>query len=126
MKMPQRLIVLVTCITIVVLFLVVGIPVLASVFQLPSVTPIASIPNAHIVYLSDNSKAPINDFTSATRLSQQLGAQNVSSWDDVLKADQTRHIDALIIDSSALAKVDKSWSANAFRRGTVIATFNLN
>jgi hypothetical protein len=63
---------------------------------------------------------------SAARLNQQLGAQLVSTWEQVIEADQAARIDALIVDSSALSNVDKSWVANAYRRVTVIAGFNIS
>lgn len=108
------------------LLVTISIPVLASVFQLPSVSPLPAIPEARIVYLANNPEASSNDFTSPIRLNQRLGAEIAHNWDEVIHADQTDRIDALIIDSSVLSTVDQAWVANAYRRGTVIAGFNIN
>jgi hypothetical protein len=35
-------------------------------------------------------------------------------------------IDALVIHNSALTEVDKNWLMNAYQRGTVVATFNVD
>jgi hypothetical protein len=106
--------------------LIVGIPVLASIFQLPIVAPASVPPDARIVYLTNNIDAPASDLTSAARVTQALGAQPVNSWNAVLEADQASPIDAIIIDASALSMVDKSWASYAYRRGTVIAGFNIS
>lgn len=105
--------------------LIIAFPTLASIFRLPAVASLPSPPNARIIYLTHTPDTPINTFTSAARLNQHLGAQIARTWQEVVEADQAERLDALVIDTSALPGVDKGWVANAYRRGTVIAGFNI-
>lgn len=105
--------------------LIVAFPALAPALRLPTVPSLPAPPNARIIYLINTPHTPLNAFTSSARLNQQLGAQITSTWQEVVEADQTAPIDALVIDASALSSVDKDWVANAYRRGTVIAGFSI-
>lgn len=105
--------------------LIVAFPTVVPVLRLPPVPSLPVPPNARIIYLTNTPDTPLNTFTSAARLNEQLGAQLASTWQEVIEADQSGRIDALIIDTSALSSLDKEWVANAYRRGTVIAGFNI-
>jgi hypothetical protein len=54
-----------------------------------------------------------------------IGAQIASTWEQVQAIDSAEPIDALIIDASAQDMVERDWLADAYRRGVVVAAFNL-
>ncbi len=79
-----------------------------------------------VVFLGAEEAASANGLVTAERLSQSFGAIAVSNWDQVVSITQAEVIDALIIDRSALEKVDREWVARNYRQGVTIAGIDLN
>lgn len=78
-----------------------------------------------IVYLLADDTRVANSPMAPFNLQEKLGAQVVYTWEEVLAHAQAAPIGVLIIHDSALPLVDRVWIANAYRRGVVIAGFNL-
>jgi hypothetical protein len=90
----------------------------------PITVPWATPPDYRIVYLVND---PSVDTTtlSPSRLEAILGTHAVTSWEEVLSLDNVTPIDALIIHNSAISQVDSAWLSQAYRRGVVIAVFDV-
>lgn len=78
-----------------------------------------------VVYLAGNQAATAEELAATTRLEEALDAQTVTTWDEVLGLDKAGPLAALVIHDSALPLVDDDWLAQAYRRGAVIAVFNV-
>lgn len=115
-------------------FFLLGLVVLIELFKLnisqPLRTNTVALPWDHppeyrIVYLVAAQGVSPDSLLAPSRLEATLGARTAHTWNDVLAFNQSGAIDALIIHDSALSLVDRDWLAVAYRRGVVIAAFNL-
>lgn len=84
-----------------------------------------SLTGQNIVYLLAADSLVPDSPISPTRLQDKLGAKVARTWDEAIAIDKSTPINALIIHDSALSQVDRAWLANAYRRGVVMAGFNL-
>lgn len=90
-------------------------------FTLPWTTP----PNFRVVYLAADRGLTNTRSKAPMLLKNALSAETVNNWHQVLDADQTRQIDALIIDKSALSEVNKQELQALYSRGAVVAMFDV-
>lgn len=89
--------------------------------KLPWTTP----PNYRIIYIIPDRAIVKNSIVVPSRLEEVLGANTVTSWNDVLEQNRRDPIEALVIHNSAISQVDKAWLTDAYRQGVVIAVFNV-
>lgn len=89
---------------------------------LPWTTP----PNFQIVYLVVDPAVLEQSRLAPSRLREVLGAHLATSWEEVIILNRERPVEALIIHKSAVPLLDSDWLAEAYRKGVVIATFNVD
>lgn len=89
------------------------------------VSHLDSVPRGQVVYLIGDQAAAAEDLATPARLKEALTAQTVSTWDDVVTLDNASPLAALVVHDSAWPLVDGDWLAQAYRRGVVIAVFNI-
>lgn len=90
--------------------------------ELPWTTP----PDFQIVYLVADPAALEQSRVSPARLEAVLGVRVATSWEDTLALNRQRPIEALLIHGSAIPLVNSDWLAEAYRKGVVIAAFNVD
>jgi hypothetical protein len=113
--------------TLLVLILVgIGIVFSADALASTNVPQPLSTHSGHIVYLT-SSKTPTSpdNLIAPEHMQTAIGAQIASTWEQVQTIDSAEPIDALIIDASARDMVERDWLDDAYRRGVVVAAFNL-
>ncbi len=96
-------------------------PISADAVTLPWDAP----PPYRIVYLVAEEAVTADSPVAPSQLKATLGAQTAYSWSEVLALNNISSIDALIIHDSALPLVDRNWVSDAYRRGVVVAAFNV-
>lgn len=80
-------------------------------------------PSHNVVYLASQQSA--GDLTPQ-RLATDLGAQIVTTWQDVLTAHANAEIDALIIDPGSISLVDWDWVKPKYRVGLMVVGINVH
>lgn len=96
----------------------------AGVYE-PIILPWTTPPDYRVVYLVSDRAALEQSMVAPSRLEEILGVRTVTSWKEVIEQDRQGPIDALIIHNSAISAVDKTWVKKAYRKGAVIAVFNV-
>lgn len=91
----------------------------------PISLPWSEPPDYRITYLISKKAVTTNSFLSPSLYLEYLNAQTTYSWDEVIQLDDTQPIDAIIIDNSAIDLVDVNWLRTAYRKGVVVAFFNV-
>ena len=79
--------------------------------------------NHHVVYLAAQVSA--GDLTPQ-RLTTDIGASVVTTWQEVISANSNMELDALIIDPGSLSLVDWEWLKSKYRVGLVVVGINIH
>ncbi len=85
-------------------------------------------PIYHIAYLLDRDAEFENEFVRPENLLKDLVTHQVDiaySWQDLMQIQARKPLDALVIHASALPMVDFEWVANAYWRGMILSTLDI-
>jgi hypothetical protein len=91
--------------------------------ETPAITPDTRFSDYDIFYLSDNESEL--DLLSPQFIENAIGAQWVSRWSDVVVANQSGRLDALLIHASVMEEVNADELAAIYDRGVVLVFFNV-
>lgn len=93
----------------------------AGSFALPSNSPT----KFRVVYFGPDTGASVVRAKAPTLLKAALGAETAKNWQAVMNADRAKQIDALVIDKSALSRLNAKDLKQLYARGTLIAAFDV-
>lgn len=79
-----------------------------------------------MAYVVNQEAVSQNDLLAVDQVAALSGAHIVSSWDNFVELNSAQPFDIVLLHSSMLDQVDRTWFQSAYRNGVIFAGINLN